>query len=73
MGMKLSKGAACFLCIFIVITAALMWAIFIQAANTVQYSIWNSPAVISQQNQDQEVTSGGYKNAEGPLDEQEEE
>ena len=69
MSRKLSKGAACFLCTCIVITAALMWAIFIQVANTVQYSIWNSPVVTSQLNQDQEVTSGVYKDIKGPLDE----
>ncbi|MFT4004743.1 MAG: hypothetical protein QM683_03470 [Lacrimispora sp.] len=52
MGRRLSKGKACILCIFLVITAALMWAICIQVANTVQYSIWNSLAVTSQLNQD---------------------
>lgn len=70
MSRKLSKGAACFLSTYIVITAALMWAIFIQAANAVQYSIWNSPVVASQLNQD--VTTNDYKITEAPHNEEEE-
>ena len=69
MGRRLSKGAACILCISIVITAALMWAICLQVANTVQYSIWSSLAITSPLNQDQESTTRGYKNTEGPLNE----
>lgn len=52
---KMSKGAACVLCTFLVVSGSLLWVMCIQVAETLQQVIWTHQVIAIERYENVEI------------------